>query len=592
MSELISGDRNQSFAPSESDEPPSSSEDARRSNRPLVRATVALAIAVFLIGLIQLIAPLTDHQFANLGALGVGAIAALFILFQVHRFVAARSQRLLVPVVTVLSLAIFVSLFRFEGWSGEMWPQFQFRYSKKLELQTEVATDLSLKPGDDAVESVAVETSAGFLASSRSGVVNQRAFAIPKSKDEVVKLWDQGIGEGWSSFSVAGDRAVTLEQRGDDECLTCYRLSDGKLLWIQTNESRHENALGGIGPRSTPTIDGDRVYAQGARGFVWCVDLKSGDVLWTTDLLELVSWDPIASEVMITWGRAGSPLLVDPPKRSTESPAEGSTETLAEAISAAEEVGGGDPGRLCVLPLGGPEKLADSGRSLVALNADTGQPVWTAGDDQISYASPVLMTLGGREQIVSVNEKTVSGHAIADGRQLWSIEWPGNSSAGANCASPVFAGSDRVLVGKGYGGGSALIEVSFDNGQWVAEKAWVSTRVLKTKFTHACVVGDVAYAISNGSLEAVLIDEAIRLWQQPRRARFQQGQIIVADDVIVGQAESGDLVLVAADRNQYRELLRISVLDSKTWNIPTVAGRHVLVRNDRQAVCFLLPERP
>ena len=123
------------------------------------------------------------------------------------------------------------------------------------------------------------------------------------------------------------------------------------------------------------------------------------------------------------------------------------------------------------------------------------------------------------------------------------------------------AGENRFLIGKGYGGGSGLYKVTESDGQWTAKEVWKSSRVLKTKFTHAAVVGDTAFAISNGSL-----------------------------DVIIGQAEGGEVVLVAADPNEYRELLRLPALNAKTWNVPTIAGRHLLVRNDREVICFLLPK--
>jgi hypothetical protein len=152
------------------------------------------------------------------------------------------------------------------------------------------------------------------------------------------------------------------------------------------------------------------------------------------------------------------------------------------------------------------------------------------------------------------------------------------------------AGTNRFLIGKGYGGGSGLYEVTCVNGQWDANPLWKSNRVLKTKFTHAAVVGELAFAISNGSLEAVRLEDGERQWIQGRRTRLGQGQIMVVDDVIVGQSEAGEVVFAATDANEYREQLRIPALDAKTWNIPTIAGRHLLVRNDREVICFLLPE--
>jgi hypothetical protein len=291
---------------------------------------------------------------------------------------------------------------------------------------------------------------------------------------------------------------------------------------------------------------------------LWCVELKSGEIVWSADLLALAGWGQLESEEMITWGRAASPLVID--------------ETI------------------CVVPFGGPAANAETGRSLLALDARSGEILWAAGKGQISYASPALLKLGGKQQIVSVNESTITGHQVDDGSVLWEVSWPGQSNGGANCSMAMSAGTNRFLIGKGYGGGSGLYEVTCVNGQWDANPLWKSNRVLKTKFTHAAVVGELAFAISNGSLEAVRLEDGERQWIQGRRTRLGQGQIMVVDDVIVGQSEAGEVVFAATDANEYREQLRIPALDAKTWNIPTIAGRHLLVRNDREVICFLLPE--
>ena len=303
---------------------------------------------------------------------------------------------------------------------------------------------------------------------------------------------------------------------------------------------------------------GDRVYATTATGFLWCVERLTGTVVWTRDLLELAGWNQSAFETAAPWGYACSPLVVD---------------------------------GLCVLALGGPPGGTAS-HSLVALQADSGTLQWTSGDDQLSYASPILTTLAGDRQIVAVNEKTVTGHQISDGQLMWRFQWPGSTNTGANCSSAVTVGSDQILVGKGYGGGSALVRVSRDESGWKASDVWRSGRVLKTKFNHICVDGNVGYAISNGSLQAVSLIDATEYWIQPRRVRSGQGQVILVDDVLIVQDEEGDVVFVDAITDDYNELLRVPALESKTWNIPTVAGRYLLVRNDRQVICFKLPEKP
>ncbi len=135
------------------------------------------------------------------------------------------------------------------------------------------------------------------------------------------------------------------------------------------HEPIHQNPLGGVGPRSTPTIEGDLVYAQGATGTLWCVNWTTGETIWSVDLLKEAGWDQTASEEAISWGRAGSPLLVD---------------------------------GLCVVPFGGPSENEQDGAQLdCAAMRSRARSVGPPDQDQISYASPGLLTLAGSRQIVS-----------------------------------------------------------------------------------------------------------------------------------------------------------------------------------------------
>ena len=552
---------------------------------------IALVIAAGLIGLVQRFAAATDYQYAFIATEIVAATAILFILSQLQRACRRAGHPWRVPAITLGLLATAALFIRIDGFTGETVPLLRWRFASDdvPPLVTRVTTtpDVHVSPSDR--DSLAASTlsqsgsdhsqpsidparprsgeprydSVGFLGEDRSGVFDQRSFTLPTSLDEVQTLWNVGIGDGWASFAVSGEVAVTLEQRQDQECVTAYRLADGELLWLRSHPTRHQSTLGAIGPRTTPSIEADRVYAQGATGRVWCLDLETGQPHWTANLLDLAGWDQAASEAAISWGRAGSPLLVD---------------------------------GLCVVPFGGPtlaaSELAQAGRSLIAFDAQTGDIRWTAGEDQISYASPQLLTLGGMRQIVIVNEATITGHRIEDGQTFWSFPWLGQSNAAASCAAVVAAGENRFLVGKGYGGGSALVAVTRDEeGSFHADELWRSSRLLKTKFTHPCVDDGVAYAISNGTLQAVDVDEAERLWQQSRGDRCGQGQLILAGDTLIVQTEPGDVAFVAADPADYRELFRLPALSSKTWNIPTLAGRHLIVRNDREAICYLLPEK-
>ena len=538
------------------------------------RILIGLLLAISAIAVIQHRAPSWDHQFANLITIVIVIATTIQLVWNLHWIAVKHRMKWHVPLALLVATAVAPILFDFEGFSGELIPQIRLSIGKRAPKfqETLASQEIAAPTETDEASDVSSDTQSSesdrryalddfpqFLGPQRNGVVSVRHFAIPDQPTNVELLWNIGVGAGWASFAVVKDRAITLEQRDDQECLTCYRLSDGALLWKVQHDSFHDETFGGAGPRSTPTIFEGHVYAQGQDGTVWCVDWLTGNMVWKVELLELAEWTKESSEQAITWARAGSPLIVD---------------------------------GLCVLPFGGPDQQSSEGRSLIALSITDGAIQWRSGKDQISYASPMLATLAGQRQIVSVNEKTITGHQVETGQVIWSFPWMGQSNGGANCASIMVAGADQFLIGKGYGGGSALVQITNqDNGKQMADAIWTSSRILKTKFTHACVDGPIAYAINNGSLEAVNIAEGISNWQQPRRDRLGQGQLLLVDDTLIGQSESGEIVLSAANPDEYVELIRIPAMRSKTWNIPTIAGRHLIVRNDRQAFCFLLPKR-
>src|SRR5205814_2462498 len=219
-------------------------------------------------------------------------------------------------------------------------------------------------------------------------------------------LWRQPIGLGWSAFAVSGQRAITQEQRREDELIVCYDLQTGHALWAHTNHVRFSEMLGGDGPRATPTIRQGRVYAMGASGNFDCLEETSGRLIWSHDVL---NENHLSN---LTWGKSCSPLLVQD----------------------------------LVVVTGGEEHE----KSLLAYDVDNGKPVWRAGRDSASYSSPILATLLVQEQIVIVNAHSVSGHNLQNGEILWEYGWPDNF---AKATEPLVIETNRVFIAAGYGVG-------------------------------------------------------------------------------------------------------------------------------------------
>ena len=117
------------------------------------------------------------------------------------------------------------------------------------------------------------------------------------------KVWQREVGPGWSSFVTINNHAVTLEQIGPDECVSCYRFSDGALIWRHAMPGRFESIVSGDGPRATPIIAGNRVYAVGATGRFVCLDIVSGKLAWSIDLLKHFNAENLGN------GVCASPLI-------------------------------------------------------------------------------------------------------------------------------------------------------------------------------------------------------------------------------------------------------------------------------------------
>src|SRR5690606_23101873 len=143
---------------------------------------------------------------------------------------------------------------------------------------------------------------------------------------------------------------------------------------------------------------------------------------------------------------------------------------------------------------------------------------------------------------------------------------------------------NAFLVGKAYGTGSGVFEVVLDGDGFAVQERWARSSVLKTKFTHACIADGFAYGLSDGLLECVDVSTGKRAWAQPRGDRYGHGQVILVEDTLIVQTEAGEVAFVAARNDRFEELAKLPGLASKSWNVPSSAGRYLAVRNDNQAI--------
>jgi len=480
-------------------------------------------------------------------ALSVAAVMTLLIWF-VALSVYSEKARYGTAAAVIVAVAVVAAALEIKHVSADLVPVFGWRWSADAD---ELLKRPETMAGEVDLATTAEHDFPQFLGPERNctvtGVTLGRDWSIPPRQ-----IWRSPIGAGWSSFAVVNGFAVTMEQRGNEELVTCYEVSTGQLRWCHGKTTRHDTTLGGVGPRSTPTIDEGRVYALGATGFLRCLDGADGSEIWSDNLLARIGVTPAEDMKAVAWGRSASPLIVD---------------------------------ELVVVPLGGP--LNGTCTSLIAFDKRTGQVAWTGGNRQVAYASPSLATIHGVRQILIVNEGFVSGHLVETGEVLWEHSWPGKSTTNANVSQAVPLSNGRIWLSKGYGGGVMVLQLSRnETDDWKVSKLWDNEKILNTKFTNVVVHDRYVYGLSaSGFLQCADL-EGKRQW---KGGRYGHGQILGVGDLLLVQAESGDVALVEATPAGHNELGSFSALEGKTWNNPCLYGRYLLVRNAEEAACYELP---
>jgi outer membrane protein assembly factor BamB len=447
-----------------------------------------------------------------------------------------------------LGVLILIGLglaFRMDGASGDMGVHFVWRWQNRPDTMLPGLSDtVAAAPRDIAIHPSDFPQ---FLGLNRDGIVHGVALERDWTAHPPREVWRKPVGAGWSAFAVAGELAITQEQRGAEELIVARDRNTGEPVWSHGNGARFSEVMGGDGPRATPTIADGKVYALGATGVLDCLEGATGKLLWSHDTLK------DSGESNLSWGKSCSPLVI------------------------------ADPG-LVVVSLGS----GGAGGSLAAYEAKTGERKWTSGLDKSSYASPLLATLAGQRQIVMVNDTTVEGYDVADGKILWKYQWQ-NSPAKAS-QPPVLPG-DRLLLTAGYGVPGVLLQVKHDGEQWSAEEVW-TTNHMRTKFTTPVVRDHYAYGLDDGALTCIDLDaDGKQVWQVGRpgaRDRYGHGQVLLVDDLLVVQAETGEVVLAEASPKGFQKLGELPAFKSKTWNNPALAGGRLFVRNDQEAACYEL----
>ncbi len=337
-----------------------------------------------------------------------------------------------------------------------------------------------------------------------------------------------GAGDGYSSFSVAGGRLFTLGARGGTEYVLAFDAASGKKLWEVANGRRFSNDRGD-GPRSTPTVDGDRVYVFGSSGDMTVLDAASGKVFWTQNLLQKYGGSNI------NWGLSESPLVLND--------------------------------RILVSPGG-------RGASIVALRKTDGSLIWKSQNDEPGYSSALLHPVGSVQQAIVFTAERALGIDVADGRLLWSYNRVANRTA--NIATPIARGN-RVFLSSDYGTGAALLALSADGNGVKASEVYFSNE-MRNHHASSVLVGDYLYGFSSSILTAMHFDTGKVAW---RDRSVGKGSLVFADQRLYLFSENGTVGLAVANSGEYVERGRFQLKTGNlpTWSHPVVSGGKLFLRD-------------
>jgi outer membrane protein assembly factor BamB len=380
----------------------------------------------------------------------------------------------------------------------------------------------------------------GFRGPLRDGKSAEKGLLASWPKEGPALVWKiTDAGDALSGMAIAGGRLYTMGQYEDGQYTLCYDLGDGKQLWKTRNGATFTNSFGD-GPRCTPTLDGDMLFALGAQGDLQCLQAANGSEKWKLNILEEFGGQNIG------WGISESPLV--------------------------------DGDRVIVTPGG-------TGGTMVALYKSSGRPVWQSRDpnangaEQAGYASPLLITLGDQRQIVTFTSKGAYGANARDGKFLWRYDQVANSTA--NCSSPVYH-NGKILYSSDYGTGCALLELKPDG---TASEVYFNKNLKSHHGGYVLVDGHV-YGFDSSNLVCLEWETGKVKWKD---RSVGKGSVTYADGKLYVLSENGVMGLVNASHAAYSEISRFKLPDlsgRSTWVYPVISNGRLYLRDQQIILCY------
>jgi outer membrane protein assembly factor BamB len=353
-------------------------------------------------------------------------------------------------------------------------------------------------------------------------------------------LWQKPLGEGFSCMAVAQGRVFTLFQDPKGQYLASLDEKTGDKLWTVRTGDFYEDRMGGNGPRSTPTVDGSRVYVFDALGNLVCVEAASGKEVWRCDTLKKFG------AKNLTWAASMSPLV---------------------------------DGEKLIVNVG-----ESDGSSIVAFDKATGDVIWKALNDAAGYSSPIERTIGGALQLVFFNATGALGVTPDKGDVLWRFPW--KTSYDVHAATPIVR-DDLVFITSGYNSGCALFRVDLKAPvDKRATEVWRS-KIIRSHFGTPVLIDGYLYGFDEKTFRCVDFMTGEGKWEDKG---FQKGSLVLAGGMAYVLGEKGRLALAKLSPEKLEIVSEVAnpgeISNVKCWTMPVVANGRLFLRDQSKIVCL------
>jgi outer membrane protein assembly factor BamB len=383
-----------------------------------------------------------------------------------------------------------------------------------------------------------------ILGPNRNGIYSGPDIVSSFPRTGPPPLWKRDVGAGFAGPAVAGERLILFHRVKGRETVEAMAAGTGKTIWTFDYPTSYRDDFGfDEGPRAVPVIAAGRVFTHGADGMLHGIDLATGTMLWSVDTRKV--YDAPKGY----FGVASAPV-VDGPRVLVN-------------------VGGTKGG-------------------IVAFDAASGKPIWTATSDEPSYSAPIVADIGGQHTGVFFTRTGLVAVDPGSGKVLYQHRWRARMAASVNAATPIVSGT-RIFLSSSYGTGAVLLQVANNSVTpiWSGDESMsnhYSTSVLKDGYLY----GFDGRQEFGQALRCVELATGKVMWNVDG---FGAGTLIIAGDTLVITRESGELALAPVSPKAFRFNARAQVTKGVVRAYPALANGRYYVRNEYQLSAFDLTRR-